>query len=133
MHIPLKVTTEYTLLSSLITLDNLIACIKKNNVNICGICDKNMLGTNMFYRKCKENNIKPIIGLEINISDSVIYVYAKNYEGYKNLLNIDYIMQEREISLLDLSKYSNNLIFVVPYKYRSIAKELRKYNLYISY
>ena len=133
MQIPIKVTTEYSLLSSLITLDNLISCLKKNNINVCGICDKNMLGTNMFYYKCKENNIKPIIGLEINILDSIIYLYAKNYNGYKELLNIDYLMQEREISLLDLAKYDKNLIFVVPYKSRNIAKEFRKYNLYVSY
>ena len=32
MQIPLKVTTEYTLLSSLIKLDDLVSTLKENNV-----------------------------------------------------------------------------------------------------
>ena len=133
METPIKITTDYSLLSSLITLDNLISCLKENNINVCGICDDNLFGSYLFYKKCILNNIKPIIGLEIKLSDNVMYLYAKDFSGYKNLLNINYISQEREISVLDLQKCASNLIFVVPYKSRIIAKEFKDYDLYVSY
>ena len=133
MQIPIKVTTEYTLLSSLITLDKLIFALKNKHINACGICDTNLFGSYLFYKKCKENNIKPIIGLEINISENPIYLYAKNYNGYKTLLNINYLSQERDLSILDITKISNDLVYVIPYKSRSIAKEFKNYDLYISY
>ena len=133
MQVPIKITTDYTLLSSLISLDNLFSALKKDNINVAGICDTNILGSYLFYKKCKENNIKPIIGLEVKIDDLTLYLYAKNYDGYKDLLKIDYLSQERSIAVIDLEKYSSNLIFVVPYKSRNIAKELKNYNLYVSY
>ena len=42
-----------------------------------------------FYTKCIEKIIKPIIGLEISFLDNIIYLYAKNYDGYKNLLKLN--------------------------------------------
>lgn len=133
MQIPIKVTTEYTLLSSLITLDKLIFALKNSNVTACGICDTNLYGTYLFYKKCKENNVKPIIGLEVNILDNPLYLYAKNFKGYKTLLNINYISQERDLSVLDLTKISDDIIYVIPYKSRTIAKEFKNYDIYISY
>ena len=133
MNIPIKITTDYTLLSSLITLDNLISCLKGKHISSCGICDTNLFGSYLFYKKCKENNIKPIIGLEIKILDNSVYLYAKNYDGYKALLNINYISQEREVSLLDLNLYASNIIFVIPYKSRTIAKEFKDYIMFVSY
>ena len=51
MQIPIKITTEYTLLSSLITLDKLFPALKKSNINAAGICDDNLLGSYLFYKK----------------------------------------------------------------------------------
>ena len=133
MQIPIKVTTEYTLLSSLITLDKLVSALKEKEINTCGICDKNLYGSLLFYKKCRENSIKPLIGLEIKISDNPLYLYAKNFDGYKNLLNIDFLSQERELSVLDVTKLSENIIFIIPYKSRNLAKEFKNYDLYISY
>ncbi|MBO4601433.1 MAG: DNA polymerase III subunit alpha [Bacilli bacterium] len=133
MNIPIKITTDYTLLSSLITLDKLISCLKDKHISSCGICDTNLFGSYLFYKKCRENNIKPIIGLEIKILDNSVYLYAKNYDGYKALLNINYISQEREVSLLDLNLYASNIIFVIPYRSRTIAKEFKDYIMFVSY
>lgn len=133
MQIPLKITTEYTLLSSLITIDNLFPFLKSSNISVAGICDENLLGANLFYKECINNNIKPLIGLDIKINGKHIFLYAKNYSGYKDLLNINYISQERELSIFDISKYSLNLIYIVPYESREFAKELKEHDLYISY
>ena len=133
MQIPIKITTEYTLLSSLITLDKLFPALKKSNINAAGICDDNLLGSYLFYKECKKNNIKPIIGLEIFIDGKSVYLYAKNYDGYKDLLNISYISQERELTIFDVTKIKDNIIIVVPYTSKEFAKEFKDYDLYVSY
>ena len=56
--IPLKITTEYSLLKSLIKIDDLISFLVCNNISACGICDDNLNGLMEFYLKCKKNNIK---------------------------------------------------------------------------
>ena len=133
MQIPVKITTEYSLLSSLITIDKLVLSLKENNILTAGICDNNLLGSYIFYKKCKENNIKPLIGLEILLNSKSIYLYAKNYKGYKDLLSINYISQERELTTFDISKYIENIIIIVPYESREYAKEFKDYDLYVSY
>lgn len=134
MKTPIKITTEYTLLSSLITIDNLITSLKEFGITSCAICDENLYGSYMFYKKCKESNIKPIIGLDIMILENHLYLFAKNFSGYKNLLKLDYIKQVRnEISLNDLFKYNDDLIIVVPYKSRELLKDINSDNIYVSY
>ena len=86
MYTPLKVTTEYSLLNSLIKIDDLITFLLEENISACGVVDNNLSYVYEFYLKCKKNNIKPIIGLEIILDNKKIYLYAKNYDGYKNLL-----------------------------------------------
>jgi len=134
MYIPLKVTTDYTLLKSLIKVKDLISfCISKN-IKSCGICDTNLFGSIEFYKECKKNNIKPIIGIEIKINESIVYLYAENYEGYKNLLKINVILNDRVIELSDLEKFSNDILCILPCKYVNIYEDLKFYkDLYIGY
>ena len=70
-YVPLYVKTDYSILSSLIKIDDLIDKLNFLGINACGICDDNLFYVAEFYFKCKKNNIKPIIGLEI--SDIVLY------------------------------------------------------------
>ncbi|MBE6149997.1 MAG: DNA polymerase III subunit alpha [Firmicutes bacterium] len=109
---PLFIKTENSLLSSLIKIDDLINYAVENKIEALTITDNNMYGALEFYIKCKKNNIKPIIGLEIYD----IVLYAINYEGYKNLIKLSTINSKDEINLDDLKKYSNDLVCIVPYK-----------------
>ena len=109
---PLFIKTENSLLSSLIKIDDLINYAIDNKIEALTITDDNMYGALEFYIKCKKNNIKPIIGLEIYD----IVLYAINYEGYKNLIKLSTINSKNEINLDDLKKYSNDLVCIVPYK-----------------
>jgi len=124
MYTPLKVTTDYTLLNSLIKVKDLINFCVTKNIKCCSICDKNLFGTIEFYKLAKKNNIKPIIGLEIEINNKSIYLYAKNYNGYKNLLKINTIICEKNISVLELERLSKNLLVIVPYGSISIYEDL---------
>ena len=100
---PLGIKSEYTLLTSLIKISNLVEFAGQNNITILGLLDDNLNGVMEFYDTCLLNNIKPVIGLQVNINDSNYYLYAKNYQGYLDLVKINNkIKLEEEISLGDL-------------------------------
>ena len=128
--IPLKITTEYSLLKSLIKLPDLISFLNENNIKECAICDENLNGFMEFYLKCKENNIKPIIGLDTVFESMHIYVYAKNYFGYQQLLKIDYLKNNMKLSYLE----NPNLLVIIPFKSIDIYEKLKyKDNVYIGF
>ena len=134
MYTPLKVTTDFTLLKSLIKIKDLIEYCLQNNILSCGICDTNLFGSIDFYNCAKKNNVKPIIGLEVSIDNLIIYLYAKNYDGYKNLLKLNFILNERSLTIDDLKKFKNNILCIVPFKSLKIYDNLTFYiDLYIGY
>lgn len=134
MYIPLKVTTDYTLLKSLIKVPNLISFLSEKNIDTCGICDENLYGVLEFYYACKKNNIKPIVGLDVIIDDLNIYLYAMNFDGYKNLLKIHTLKEKNELILDDLSVYKDSILCIVPFKSKELFDKLKFFNnLYISY
>ena len=87
MYTPLYIKTNNNILSSIIKIDELIKFALDNNLKSLTITDSNMYGAYDFYKECTKNNIKPIIGLEVSIPDKIV-LYAKNYEGYKNLIKL---------------------------------------------
>lgn len=131
----IKVTTEYSLLESMIKIDELMSFCKENNISACGMCDNNLFGVIEFYEKCLKNNIKPLIGLEIKVTNLKLYLYAKNYSGYQNLIKLNTIAQQREISLFDLENLSDNLILIIPYSSIELFKEVKNIfkTIYIGY
>ena len=130
-YIPMIIKTNYSLLTSLIKIDELIIRAKEYNINTLAICDDNMYGVMEFYKKCKKNDIKPIIGLEIKINDKPIYLYAKNYEGYQNLCYIS--SNEKTIDIL--KENNSNLLCILPYESIDLYEEFKTiYNeIFISY
>lgn len=108
---PLYIKTDNSLLSSLIKIDDLINFAIKNNIKSLAITDDSMYGVLEFYLKCKKNNIKPIIGLEI----ADIVLYAINYQGYQNLIKLSTINSKEKVDLSTLMKYSDELVCIVPY------------------
>ena len=73
MYVPLKITTDYSLLKSTIRVDDLIAFLKTKDISACALVDENLYGVMEFYNKCLKNNIKPIIGFEVSINNSALY------------------------------------------------------------
>ena len=130
MYVPLKITTDYSLLNSLIKINDLIDFLVKKNIYACGICDDNLGGVLEFYFACKKNNIKPIIGLNIKVLDKDIYLYAKNYTGYQNLIKVN---ENTEITLDDLLNL-DNIIIILPKASWEYYKILRiKEDVYLGY
>ena len=126
MYTPLYIKTDNSLLSSLIKIDDLISYALKNNIKSLAITDNNMYGSIEFYSKCVKNNIKPIIGLEVNLNDNKIVLYCINYDGYKNLIKISTILSEDNLKIDVLKKYNNDLICIVPYDSISLYDDLSK-------
>ena len=115
MYFPLCVTTDHTLLKSMIKIKSLIEFCKHNSINTCGICDENMFGVIEFYNACLNNNIKPVIGINVKLNDQEIYLYTQNYSGYQNLLKINTFIQTEQLNIDFLEKYSLNIICVIPF------------------
>lgn len=132
MYIPFNIKTDYSLMYSMIKINDLILFAKKNNIKALTITDDNLFGAREFYNACINNNIKPIIGINIKQNDLDIILYALNYKGYQELLKISSIY--RENNEIELTK-SNNLLCIIPYESRSLYKELEKTykEIYVSY
>ena len=86
-YLLLNAKTWYELLGSLIKTEDLISYALNNNMKAIGITDSNMFNCIEFYNLCKKNNIKPIIGIQIECENMNFLLYAKNYNGYINLCN----------------------------------------------
>ncbi len=80
--------TSYSFLKSNIRIEQLVDQAVLMGYESLGIADDNMHGAFKFYNTCIEKGIKPIIGLDISISNTPFLLYAKNEKGYKELLKI---------------------------------------------
>lgn len=86
----LQVKSEYSLLSSLARLDSLCGLAAKLGMKSLAITDKNnMFSSPLFFDKAREAGLKPLIGVEISVSDlgsaSNFLCLCKNEEGYHRL------------------------------------------------
>ena len=124
MYIPLFNKSNYSLLSSLIKISDLIDYAKKENISSIALTDTNMYATMEFIKKCESENIKPIIGLHVLLDDFDIVLYAKNYDGYKTLIKLSTIQNEQQVTTEDIEKYNNEVIAVLPYENSQKYKEL---------
>ncbi len=100
--------TEYNLLNSAVRLKDYIKLAKDNSFDFLTITDNNLFAAYKFYTECKKNNIKPIIGLEytyyVDNFKSKVLMYAKNNDGYKELIKASTIIRTEE-------EIDNNILF----------------------
>lgn len=117
MYTPLYVKTNYSLLSSFLTIDKLIDYAKEHHFSSLAITDFNMFGTMEFYQKCKKAEIKPIIGLEVLLENDIILLYAKDYKGYQTLIKLATIQATRKVEIKDIEEYHDSVVAIVPFEY----------------
>lgn len=127
----LTIKTDYSILKSMIKIKDLFHL----NAPALGIVDDNLSYVMEFYNLATENNVKPIIGLDILINNYHIYLYARNISGYKNLLAINNLKETQNITLKDINKYQDNIIFLIPYESINLYNDLNdsKKVIYVSY
>src|SRR3989338_2817096 len=95
--------SHYSLLHALPKIPEIVARAKKENMNAIALTDLgNLYGAIEFYKKCKEENIKPIFGIDAYVAirgrndkqagiDNRrfnLVLLAENNTGYKNLLKL---------------------------------------------
>lgn len=98
----LHVHTEYSLLDGLPKIKKLVTLAKDFGMNSIAITDHGaMYGVVEFYKTCKKNEVKPIIGFEAYLSPTTrfektaesrrnyhLILLAKDQIGYKNLMKL---------------------------------------------
>ena len=119
MKANLCVKSGYSFLSSTLKIDDIISYALENDCDYMGLMDHNvMYGVKEFYDKCVANNIKPIIGLELDVEDFMICLVAKDEQGYKNLVKLSsYVNSDKSVyvTIDDLKKSYQGLIAIVPF------------------
>lgn len=102
--INLKLHTDYSLLEGVGSIDEYVNKATQYNQSVLGITDTSLFGAMKFYYKCKEHNIKPIIGLEIYVKGFLeeqyyysLTVIAKDNEGLKEISQLSTKSYENEI------------------------------------
>lgn len=131
----LSIKTDYSILSSLIKIPDLISYAINNHIESLGIIDDNLSSSMEFILECQKSNIKPLVSLEVIYQDSKIYLYAKDEQGLHNLFKINTILLNNPLIINDLKKYINNLIILLPYNSIKLYDELKTItnNIFIGY
>ena len=135
MYTPLGIKTDYSILSSLIRIKDLMKFAVDNHFDSLGILDDNLNSSHVFLNECKKNNIKGIVGLDFLVEDKHIYLYPINNEGLKVLFNLLHDSIDNIIKVNDLKKYNEKIIAVVPYESREIYNDMTSIyeEVYMSY
>ena len=89
----LKIHTQYSICEGALRTAELAKHCKENKVHSVGLCDTNNLcGALEFSETLAKSKTQPIIGSQINIKYKnqigKIPLFAKNLEGYKNLIKL---------------------------------------------
>ncbi len=113
MFIPIHIKSNFSLLSSVLKIDDIIQYSIENHLSSCFLTDTNMYGAMEFFLKCQKKNLNPILGLEVDVSGHKYLVYAKNYQGYQSLIKLSTLQNEGNLSLEDFKKYHQELILIV--------------------
>lgn len=104
--------SEYNLLSNAIHLCDYVRLSKEFGYSAISITDPNLYGHKKFIKLCQQYDIKPIVGLEINIDNTYILAYPYNNEGYKNLINISSNIKINNIDINYIKDHSEGIYFI---------------------
>tara|TARA_B110000438_G_scaffold262310_1_gene273525 strand:- start:379 stop:3801 length:3423 start_codon:yes stop_codon:yes gene_type:complete len=89
----IKVHTQYSICEGALKISELAKHCKLNKIHSVGLCDSNNLcGALEFSESLSKSKTQPIIGIQISIkyknNIGKIPIFAKNMEGYKNLIKL---------------------------------------------
>src|SRR3990167_1726924 len=125
--VPLHVHSHYSLLKALPKIPELVAAAKAQGYTAMALTDiDNLYGAIEFYKECKAQSIKPIIGLDAKMEGgSRKLLYAADSTGYKNLLALvtkSHLTDAQGTPITEsmLEEHSLGLVIVDP-KDKSIA------------
>ncbi|MDD5293504.1 MAG: DNA polymerase III subunit alpha [Candidatus Izemoplasmatales bacterium] len=117
----LFIQSGYSMNGSLIDIDRFVKLAKEAGFNALGLADHDRLyGMIKFYRACKKEGIKPVLGLSLAVNTQSygtlpFLLYAKSNRGYQGLvaLSSQLGMGEKPVTLDDINEYKKDLIVVL--------------------
>jgi DNA polymerase III subunit alpha len=133
--IHLHTHSHYSLLNALPKVKDLVRAAKERNMEALALTDNgNLYGAIEFYKECKKEGIKPILGIDAFVSARTrldketgidnrrtrLVLLAKDYIGYKNLLklvtysHLEGFYYKPRVDDELLEKYSQGLIAILP-------------------
>ncbi|MEK7093399.1 MAG: PHP domain-containing protein, partial [Patescibacteria group bacterium] len=127
--------SHYSLLEALPKIPDLVEAAKKDGQTALALTDNgNMYGSIEFYKECKQQGLKPIIGVDFfvaprtrndrehNVDDQLgrLVLLAKNDTGYHNLIRLVsasylegfYVRPRIDRELIE--KYHDGLVAILP-------------------
>ena len=122
--IHLKIHTQYSICEGALRTIDLARYCKENKIKAAGLCDSNNLcGALEFSELLAKSKTQPIIGTQININyknhSGKISLFAKNLEGYKNLIKLSSKsflevkdFEEAHCQIEDIEKHFEGLILL---------------------
>lgn len=133
-YTPISFKSDYSLMRSMLKIKDIIEYAKMSGSSYVGILDDNPYGIMDFYDKCTSNELKCVFGMVVKIGDNKIYLYVKDYEGYKNLIRINDLVQDKQISIDNLFKYNAGLICVLPFEHYNLYNRFKTvFDVYLGY
>ncbi|WP_042345373.1 DNA polymerase III subunit alpha [Bacillus massiliigorillae] len=132
----LHVQSSYSLLASTVKIEELVQRAKIDKMHSLALTDRNvMYGVIPFYKACKKNGIKPIIGMLTDVLHEEepfpLLLLAKNQKGYSNLLKISSSIQTKSkqgLPLRWLKGYREGIIAISPGSEGIIETHIREGN-----
>ena len=121
-----QIITGADLLRGINKLNYIAPLLKRRGVTAAAVVNSKMYGVPSFYKVMKKYGIKPVIGLSVRVEieekTALLYVYAKNEEGYRNLLKMSSAISITDSELLPLQwldAYSAGCIVICPMTHKS--------------
>src|SRR5690625_7206326 len=118
----LQVKSGYSLMESSITIDKLVKKAKELQFKSLALTDHHVLhGAIPFYKACSHYDIKPIIGMTVNVEEQdgkteQCILLAENNDGYQQLIHISTELNTTDIEAIkkeELSHFSKGLICIL--------------------
>lgn len=102
-----QIVTGADLLRGICKLSDLAPLLKERGATSAAIVNSNLYGVRSFYQVLKKYDIQPIIGLSVKVDigndqSVLIYAYARNEMGYRNLLKMSSAIEIRDTENLPL-------------------------------
>jgi DNA polymerase III subunit alpha len=121
----LQVQSAFSLLSSTASVEQLVKGAKEKGFTMLALTDHNVMhGAVTFYKQCLKHEIKPILGLTVDVISErtaskayPLVLLAKNQAGFQNLMKISSVVQTKSkegIPIKWLKHYASGLIAISP-------------------
>ena len=112
--VPLHIVSCYSFLQSGLTIEKIQTSVVKNDYFGMGLCDNGvMFGVPSFVKASEQIKRPYIIGVQVQVEDDFLCLYAVNEDGYHHLMEISTAIQKEEMSFDLLKEKASGLVAII--------------------